>query len=383
MRFQTKIVGGALASVLVLAGGLYAVYANKAAPGPARPSVPVVTAVAATADVPLTVSGIGTIEAYNAVVVRPRVDGHIVKINFREGQEVKKGDVLAQLDDRPLRAAAESAAAALARDEVTLANARRDFDRTSALLKNGYASKQQVDTQSATVDSLAATVAADKAALQSARLQVEYAQVRAPIDGRTGARIIDEGNLIHANDATGLVVINQIHPISAVFTLSQDLLPPIRGAMAKHPVVVEVLSRDNAETLGAGELEFIDNQIDKVTGTFRLKARFANDDQQLWPGQFANLRVRYDVVEDGIVVPSTALLQNDAGAFVYVVTANNVAEVRSVETGQADEKTTLITRGLTAGEQVIVDGQSRLRAGSTVRIVKPSPAQGAAADAAP
>lgn len=374
MQHQTKITVAVTASLLLLAGGLYAAYSKKEAPGPNRPAIPVVTALATTADVPLVANAIGTIEAYNSVVVRPRVDGHIVKISFREGQEVNKGDLLAQLDDRPLRAIVDNASATLTKDEVTLANARRDFDRNNALLKNGYASKQQVDNQTALVDSLAATVTADRAALESARLQVEYAQIKAPISGRTGARIVDEGNLVHANDATGLVVINQLHPISAVFTLPQDMLSPIRQAMAKHSVVVQVLSRDNADALGEGELEFIDNQIDKVTGTFRLKARFSNDDQQLWPGQFANLRVKYDIVNNGIIVPSTAVQQYDAGTYVYVVTANNSAEVRHVETGQADEKTTLVTRGLKSGEQVVVDGQSRLKAGVPVRIVKASSA---------
>ena len=382
MQLQTKIVGMGAAAILVLAGTMYALYRNNPAPGPNKLPVPVVITLSATADVPLVVGGIGTIEAYNSVVVRPRVDGHIVRINFREGQEVKKGEVLAQLDDRPLRAAAESAAATLERDEITLANARRDLDRIGAFLKNGFVSKQQVDNQSATVDSLAATVAADKATLQNARLQVEYAQIRAPIDGRTGSRIVDEGNLVHSNDAAGLVVINQIHPISADFTLSQDMLPPIRAAMVKHAVVVQVFSRDSADVLGEGELEFIDNQIDKVTGTFRLKARFPNEDEQLWPGQFVNLRVNYGLVEDGVIVPSTAILQNDKGPFVYVVTANNVAEIRPVGTGQADEKTTVVTRGLKRGEQVVADGQSRLKNGATVRIVESSSIQDAVSEAA-
>jgi len=334
---------------------------------PSQAAVPVVTARVMGGNVPLYLDSIGTVRAYNTVTVRARVDGELLDVAFREGQDVKKGDILAQIDPRPFRAMLDNALSNLARDQSSLANARRDLARYQELAGNGYATHQQVDTQTAAVNSLSATVRSDEATIRNAKVQLGYATIIAPIDGRTGIRQIDAGNIIHAADPNGLVVIAQIQPISAIFTLPQDQMTKVTGQEAKAPLKVTAFDSTGANALDEGELELVDNMIDPATGTVRLKARFANAKQTLWPGEFINIRLQIGDVSNGVTVASRAVQRGPHGLFAYVIKSDNTVEMRSVETGQERDGQVLVTKGLNAGERVVVDGQLRLAPGSKVQ----------------
>jgi multidrug efflux system membrane fusion protein len=320
--------------------------------------------------VPLYVVGIGTIQAYNTVTMHARVDGELVNVAFKEGQDVKKGDVLAQIDPRPFQAALDNALAMLAKDEANLSNSKRDLGRYKDTAAKGYSSLQQLDTQSSAVSATAATVQADNAMVESARVQLGYTTITAPLDGVTGIRLIDQGNIVHASDTTGLVVITQVQPISAIFTLSQDLLPRVVAARAKGPLTVTALDSDGATELAQGTLELIDNQIDQTTGTIRLKATFANERRNLWPGQFVNIRLQTGEVHDGLTVESRVIQRGPKGLFAFVIKPDNHVEIRPVETGQDDRGHILVTKGLNTGERVVADGQLRLQQGSLVQPIE-------------
>jgi len=335
-------------------------------PGHSLP-VPVTSGRVTVSDVSLYLAGIGTVQAFNTVTIRARVDGELMSVSFREGQDVKKGDVLAQIDPRPFQAALDTALANLAKDEAVLANARRDSARYQDTAAKGYSSRQQLDTQVAAVDVAAATVQADNAMVENARVQLNYTTIASPLDGVAGIRLVDQGNIVHAGDATGLVVLTQIQPISAIFTLPQDKLAQVVAARAAGALQVTALDSDGVTELGHGTLETVDNQIDQTTGSVRLKAKFPNDARSLWPGQFVNIRLRVGIVQNGLTVATRAIQRGPKGFFAFVVKPDSSVDMRPIEIGQEDRGRTLVTRGLNAGERVVVDGQLRLQPAMVVQ----------------
>jgi multidrug efflux system membrane fusion protein len=369
MKLQTKYLAGAT-GILLLGFAGYRVFHHTdddAASQALNKPVPVVAGTVDVRDVPLYVSGVGTVQAYNTVNIQARVDGQLDSVDFREGQDVKAGDRLAQIDPRPFQAALDGALATLAKDQANLANAKRDLARYQETAGKGYSSRQQLDTQSMTVDSTAAQIQADQAAVENARVQLGYTTITSPIDGRTGIRHIDKGNIVHAADTTGLVVITQLQPISVIFTLPQDALSRVTAAeQAGQPLNVTAFARDDKTELGQGVLELVDNQIDQTTGTIRLKARFPNSTRSLWPGEFVNARLQVGTVHDGLVVDSRVVQRGPEGVYAYVIKPDNSVEMRPVEPGQDYRGQTLITKGLAANERVVVDGQMRLQSGSKV-----------------
>ncbi len=385
MRSNRKLLAG-VAGALIVGWLLVSIFSgdNNGDTGQNSP-IPVVAGQVSARNVALYLNGIGTIQAYNTVTVHSRVDGELVNVAFREGQDVKKGDLLAQIDARPQQAALDIALANLAKDQAMLTNSRRDLDRYQETAAKGYSSRQQLDTQTSTASSAAATVQADNAAIENARVQLGYTTITAPLDGVTGIRLVDQGNIVHAGDTTGLVVITQIQPISALFTLPQDALARVAAAKANGPLAVTAIADDGKTELGQGTLELIDNQIDQATGTIRLKATFPNDKRTLWPGQFINIRLQVGDVPDGITVASRVVQRGPNGAFVFVIKPDNTVEVRPVETGAEDRGQTLVTKGLTAGERIVVEGQFRLKAGAKVQILddKVARAPGVNTDGAP
>ena len=339
--------------------------------------VPVVATQAKLADVPVWLEGVGSAKARNLVTVRPQVDGKILSINFKEGQEVKQGDLLAQIDPVTFKAQLDQAIAKKALDESQLANAKRDLERYSQLSANVIAAKT-VDTQRALVAQLEAQIKSDEAVIESTRAVLGYASVVAPISGRTGMRLIDVGNLVRASEG-GIVVITEVQPISVLFTLPQQDLPDINKAVAKRALKVEALETDSQNVLDTGELEVIDNQVDQTTGTIRLKADFPNKDLQLWPGQFVNVRLLLNTLDQVVVVPTAAVQRGPEGTFVYVVGSDNKVAVRTVVVAQQDEKLAVISKGAAPSDVVVTTGFARLKDGAEVKVSPPDDGKPAAA----
>src|SRR6202046_2891692 len=300
----------------------------------APPAIAVDTATAKHSDVPIFLQGLGTVQAFYTVTVTARVDGEIQKIGFTEGQTVHKGDLLAQIDPRPNQAAYEQAVATKAKDAAMLANAKRDYDRYILLQPQDLASKQTVDTQRATVDQLHAQVQVDQAVIDNARTQLDYTRITSPIDGRTGVRLIDPGNIVRAAGTAGIVVVTQVQPISVVFTLPEEDLGTVGGALALGPVQVTTLSRDGDAMLDQGTLALIDNQIDQTTGTARLKATFPNTHNTLWPGEFVSGRLLVQTAKNALTIPSSAVQRGPTGVFTYVVMADSTVAVRPPQIGE-------------------------------------------------
>lgn len=338
--------------------------------GAARGDAPVtVTAAQARlADVPVTIDAVGTAQALNTVTIRTQVDGRLMRLAFTEGQDVRKDDILAEIDPALYRAQYDQAAAKKAQDEANLANARVDLSRYEKLVAGKFASVQQYATQKALVAQLEAQIRADQAAIENAKTTLDYATIRSPIDGRAGIRLVDVGNILRTSDQTGIVVITQIKPIYVMFTLPQQALPAVQKTQKDGAARVVALGPDNATPLASGELSVIDNQIDQMTGTVRLKATFANEDLALWPGQFVNVRLMLDTIRQAVTTPSPAVQRGPAGAFVYVLDAEGVAHMRPVKTGRQDESVVVVS-GLEAGETVITSGFSRLADGAKTRVV--------------
>jgi multidrug efflux system membrane fusion protein len=368
MKTQGKYL--AAAGVLVLGALVWRLFPDDsgAKPVDAEPAqaIPVLAGEVATRDVPLYASGIGTVQAYNTVTVQARVDGQLDSVDFQEGQDVKEGQVLARIDPRPFQAALDNAVANLAKDQAMLANARRDLSRYQDTAAKGYSSRQQLDTQTASVGSLEATIQADKATIENAEVQLGYTTITAPIDGRTGIRHIDKGNIVHAADTGGLVVITQLKPISLIFTLPQDDLPAIAAAQKNGKLAVTAFTRTGTTQLGVGVLELVDNEIDPATGTIRLKARFPNDDLTLWPGEFVNARLQIGIVRNGLTVDSRVPQRGLNGVVAYVIKPDDTVEIRPIAVGQDYQGQTIVNKGLSAGDRVVVDGQLRLESGSKV-----------------
>jgi len=334
----------------------------------AEEGVPVIAAVAQAQDVPLVVRGIGTVQAYNMVVIKTRVDGAIVKVSFTEGQDVKAGDPLFQIDPRPFKAALDQAQAAKERNEAQLVSAQLDLYRDRTLSKEGYQSRQSFDEQTAVVRALKGLIASDEAAIVNARLNLDYADIRAPFDGRTGTRLVDIGNLVQAAQATSLVSITQVKPIFVNFTVPQNVNDQVREKQAAGPLAVIALGDDARVELARGEVSVIDNQIDTTTGTLRLKATFPNADQKLWPGQFVNVRLVLAERKGVTTVPQRTVMQGPGGYFAYVVKPGGAAERRTLELGGTQDGIAVILRGIAAGETVAVEGQYRLTDGARVQI---------------
>jgi len=337
------------------------------------PVVPVTAEQATTRDMPVYVRGIGTVQAYNTVAIKSRVDGQIVKVDFTEGQEVKAGDLLFEIDPRPFQAALAQAQAAKQKDEAQLASAQADLKRDEALIQHDFQTRQAYDQQKSLVGQVQASIAGDDAQIKTAQLNIDYAQIRAPIGGRTGARAVDVGNLVHASDNTSLVTIAQLRPIFATFTEPQNDFETIRASAARGTVAAEALAaQGDNKVLAQGRLSLIDNQIDLASGTIHLKAEFANDNETLWPGEFINLRLVVDTLKDAVTVPARAVEQGPDGAYVFVVKPDMTVENRKVTVSETENGLAVIAKGLAQGETVVVDGQYRLDDGTRVSVAAPS-----------
>ncbi|MBV8613148.1 MAG: efflux RND transporter periplasmic adaptor subunit [Acetobacteraceae bacterium] len=326
-----------------------------------------VTASATRQDVPEFADGVGTVQAYNSVLIRSRVDGALMQVPVKEGQEVKQGDLIAVIDPRPYQAALDAAAAKKTQDEATLANARRDLARYASLAKQSFASQQQLDTQQATVAQQTAAVQADQAAIETAQLNLAYCYITSPIPGRVGLRLVDPGNLVHATDSTGIVSVTQDHPIAAVFTLPQEDLPAIAEAMADGaPPRVLAFSSDGKRQLDTGTLLAPNNQVDASTGTIQLKAEFPNAKNTLWPGQFVDAHLQVATARDAVTVPPAAIQHGPDGLYVYVVKNDGTAALQPVAVGYQTASLAVVTKGLNGGETVVIDGAMRLQPGTRV-----------------
>lgn len=345
--------------------------------------IPVVVAPAGTSDVAIYLDGLGTVQASANVTVRPQVDGALLEVRFSEGQNVNAGDVLAKIDPRLYQATLDQVAAKKAQDEATLANARVDSARYAKLAATAYTSAQQADTARALVAQLVAQVAADQAQIDNAKTQLGYTTIVAPITGRTGIRMVDAGNIVHAADPGGLVVLTTLKPISVLFTLPQQSLPTISAAMQAGPVTILALPQNNAPTtertvLDRGSLTVLDNLVDPATGTVKLKASFPNDDLKLWPGAFVTVRLQTRIWKDATVVPPVAIQRGPRGTYLYVVSEAGVASRRPITVGHEDLTVAVIADGLKPGEKVVIDGAARLSEGSKVVAVAPAGAPVAA-----
>src|SRR5579883_477353 len=367
--------GVALALLGSLGWGIYEYTSSTRAATENRPSaaptVPVTVGSAETRDVALYVRGIGAVQAYNTVTVKSRVDGQIMAVNFTEGQEVKAGDPLFEIDPRPFQAALQQAAANKQKDEAQLVSAQADLQRYTELVGHGYQTRQIYDQQKAQVAQLQASIKADQAQIDAARLNLQYADIRSPIAGRTGARLVDIGNLVRATDNTGLVSITQLRPIFVTFTLPQDQLGRVRDSAKAGDVEVQAFSENDRERIASGKLTLIDNSIDAATGTIRLKATFANADEALWPGAFVNVRVVVGVKRNAVTVPARAIQQGPKGPYLFVVKPDKTVEMREVQIVQIDQGVAALEKGLAAGETIVLDGQYRLEPGSKVRFEAP------------
>lgn len=348
------------------------------ATAPAGPIVPVTVTKVQREDVPLWLRGLGTIQPFQSVQVRTRVDGVLQEVAVSEGQEVKKGDLLAVIDGRPYRALLDAAIARKKQDEAALENAKSDLVRYTALAQKEIASRQKLDAVTMQVNQLVAALAADQALIASAELNLSFCYITAPFDARIGLRTIDPGNVVRAAEATPLFNLVQIRPISATFTVPQDHLPAIQDAMAKGPLAVQAWSSDDKSMLETGTLLTVDNAIDPASGTIRLKATFANEKNRLWPGQFVNLRLHVSTDMAALVLPSAAIQHGPSGLYVYVVKPDSTVVRQDVDISRDDGRVVVVTKGLDEGQIVVRDGQSRLRSGSRVAANEPgrgNPAQ--------
>lgn len=330
--------------------------------------IPVLAAEARYADLPVTVDVLGTVQATNTVTVKPQVDGKLIEVLFKEGQDVKAGDVLARIDPATFQAAYDQAVAKKAQDDSILANAQADLTRYIKLAATQYGSVQQADTQKALVTQTQAILAQDQAAIESAKTTLDYATVRSPIAGRTGLRLVDAGNVVHAADATGLVTVTEVHPIATVFNLPQQYLRQVAAAQAKGPLKAEALDGGDGAVLDDGMLEVIDNAVDQTTGTVKLKGSFPNPHSLLWPGQFVNVRLFIDTLTHVVVVPTTAIQRGPDGPFVYLVEDDATVALRKVTVGRQTEEVSVVTDGLAVPTRIVTTGFTRLTDGAKVAV---------------
>jgi multidrug efflux system membrane fusion protein len=337
--------------------------------------VPVSVATAERRDMPYYLTGLGSVTAYYTVSVKSRVDGQLMQVNFQEGQQVKSGDLLAVIDPRPYQVALEQAQAAQFRDQASLRDARLNYERFKGLLQSsGAMSQQQVDTQQATVDQLDGTVRNDQAAVDSAKLNLVYCHITAPVSGRIGLRLVDPGNIVHAADTNAMFVITQLQPIAVLFTLPEDNLQTVSHRMAGGTLEVDAFSRDDQTKLASGKLLTIDNQIDQTTGTGRLKAVFDNKDNALWPNQFVNARLLLETRKNSTTVPAAAIQRGPQGTYIFVVKSDNTVDVRDVNVSFTQDNVSVIASGIAPSDVVVTDGQDKLQQGSKIETRPAAPA---------
>jgi membrane fusion protein, multidrug efflux system len=337
------------------------------------PPVPVTETEATQRDVPIYYDALGTVQAYNTVAIRAQVNGQIMSVDFRQGQEVKKGDVLAKIDAAPYKAALDQAVAKKADDEAQLVDANKDLDRFTTLANRKFETQQNVDLQQAKVNHFKASIDSDQGAIEAAQVQLGYTTITAPIDGVVGFRQVDVGNIIHTTDNNPLTVLTQIKPTTAIFTLPQSDLGPVREAMLHGTVSVLAFDQNDKEQLAEGHLLLIDNQIDQTTSTIRLKAEFPNENERLWPGEFIRIRILITTQKDAVTVPPVALQRGPEGLYVWVIKPDDTVEQRPVEARTVNDDVAIASKGLNVGERVVVNGQSRLDAGSHVTIKSSAP----------
>lgn len=374
MSVMANFVLRSLAGIGIVASSLVVtVPAPARAQPPQSPGVPVTVTSVVRRDVQVWLRGLGTVQAYYAVQLRPRVDGTLTQVPVTEGQDVKKGDLLAVIDPRPYQAALDAVLAKKQQDQAQLANAQADLARYSSLARQDFASRQQLETQQAMVKQFSAAILGDEAQVESAQLNLSFAYITAPFDGRIGLRTVDPGNIVHSAEATPIVSVTQIQPISVTFTLPQDNLPAIIKAMAQHPLNVVVFGGDNTTELDRGVLLTPDNTIDVNTGTIKLKATLPNKQRTLWPGQFVNVRIMLGVETNVVAVAAEAVQHGPSGLFVYQVVQNNTVSVQPIKVARQEGDVYVVSAGLDNGAVVVVGGQSRLQAGTRV-VVRDAPA---------
>jgi membrane fusion protein, multidrug efflux system len=366
------------AVVLALAGAGAWYELGRAQPERASKSsaaaVPVTVAVTSKEDLPIYLTGLGAVQASFTVGIRPQVDGKLEQVLFKEGEHVRKGDVLAKIDPRLYRASLDAAKARKAQDDAQLISAQKDLQRSRTLVDKSFQTQQVVDQQQAKVDQLIASIDADRAAIETAETQLDYTSIVAPSDGRMGVRLIDPGNIVHASDSSPIATLTLTKPAAVMFTLSARSLTDVRDAMARGPVEVTAFSQDNRHTLGTGTLLLIDNMVDQASATMRLKAMFANEDEQLWPGDFVNARVSVELRRNVLTVPSAAIQRGPDGIFAWVVSGGDVVQARTITSGPTTGDRTIITSGLVEGERVVVNGQYKLRQNAKVTVTEtPTP----------
>jgi membrane fusion protein, multidrug efflux system len=340
-------------------------------------AVSVATAQVQRQDVPVYLSGLGAVTAFNTANIKSRVDGQIMRVNVREGQNVKQGELLIEIDARPYQAQLDQVQAQLFRDQAQLRDAKLNLDRYTSLIPSGSIAQQQVDTQKALADQLEGTVRTDQAQIETAKLQIVYCHITAPFDGRVGLRQVDPGNIAHASDANPMLILTQLQPIAVIFTLPEDVLPNVSKHMQQGTLQVDAFSRDDQTKLASGKLQTIDNQIDPTTGTAKLKAVFSNTDNQLWPNQFVNADLLLETRKNSTVVPTAAILRGPQGTFVYAVNPDKTVQDRAVTISLTQGDTTVITSGLNPGDTVVTDGQDKLQRGSRIEPRNAPPSGGA------
>jgi multidrug efflux system membrane fusion protein len=339
-------------------------------------AVSVATAQVQRQDVPVYLTGLGAVTAFNTANIKSRVDGQIMRVNFQEGQTVHEGDLLIEIDVRPYQVQLEQVQAQLFKDQASLRDAKLNLDRYTSLIPSGSIAQQQVDTQKATVDQLDGQVRTDQAQIDNAKLQIVYSRITAPFTGRVGLRQVDPGNIIHATDTNPMLILTQLQPIAVIFTLPEDVLPTVAQHMKQGTLEVDALSRDDQTKLGKGKLLTIDNQIDPTTGTAKLKAVFSNEDNQLWPNQFVNANLLLETRKNSTVVPTAAILRGPQGTFVYAVNSDKTVQDRPVTVSLTQGDTTVITAGLNPGDIVVTDGQDKLQRGSRIEPRSAGPSGG-------
>jgi multidrug efflux system membrane fusion protein len=373
MKPRTLLIG--IAAMIVLAAGWLWLKPSAKGGNKGPPAVAVDVATVTAQDVPVYVEGLGTVQAFYTVQVTARVDGQVEKVGFTEGQDVRKGALLAQIDARPFQAALEGAIAARDKDKATLANAHLDMQRYQILAPEDLASKQTVDTQKALIAQLGAQIKGDEAAIDSARTQLDYTTIRSPIDGRTGIRQVDPGNIVHGANSTNIVMVTQLEPISVIFSLPEEEFAKVSAALHRGPVQVMALSRDRNEQLDQGTLELIDNQIDQTTGTLRLKATLPNKERHLWPGQFVNMQVLTQVQHQALTIPQSALERGPDGLYAYLVGPDSKVSVAQLTAGVTHEGLVVVQKGLKAGDRVVTSNQYRVQPGSLIKANAPRDAK--------
>jgi multidrug efflux system membrane fusion protein len=333
-------------------------------PAKSATPIPVTVVEVQKADFPVYLNGLGTVQPYDTVTVRSRVDGQIINVAFRQGQMVKEGDTLVQIDPRPYQAALDQVLSKKEQDEANLKNAKLNLDRYVSLAQKDYASRQQVDTQQALVDQLTAQIKGDQAAIENAQTQLSYTTIKAPLSGKTGFRLIDPGNIVHASDQSGIVTIVQLQPISVVFTAPEEDVSQINSALEKGTVPVQALSSDGLRTLSQGRLALVNNEVDQASGTIRMKATFANKDSLLWPGLSVSTRLLVETLKQVTTIPDEAVQRGPNGLYAFIVGDDNKADVQPIKVGRSGDGISVVEEGLTPGQRVVISGQYRLQVGA-------------------